>query len=109
MKHTPGPWKVREPDHFVDGLAHMVVSEHPQEGYWHIAEMGAHNGRAESEANARLIAAAPEMLEALIVLLNWPLKSECYDGSISKSAGESLANARRFARTIIAKAEGTEV
>ena len=65
MKHTPGPWKVREPDHFVDGLAHMVVSEHPQEGYWHIAEIGTHNGRKESEANARLIAAAPEMLEAL--------------------------------------------
>ena len=53
-----------------------------------------------------MIAAAPELLEALRELGDWPLKSECFDGTLAKSAAESLANVRRFAREAIAKAEG---
>jgi len=43
------------------------------------------------------------MIEALIKISNWPLKSSCYDGTISKSASESLANVRRCAREALNK------
>lgn len=98
-KHTPGPWAVKSPTHFVDGLAHMVVSDNPQEGYWHVAELGVHNGRAESEANARLIAAAPEMLDILESVIA-VYGDNCGDGCIK---GECCICRTR---AIIAKADG---
>ena len=64
-KHTPGPWTVN------DQLTFLII--HGPEGE-HIAETGAwrhdvcqisNRKRAEMQANARLIAAAPELLEAL--------------------------------------------
>ena len=57
----------------------------------------------EVEANARLIAAAPDLLEALTVLADWPLRSLCFDGATARNEAESLANARRFARAAIAE------
>jgi len=42
-----------------------------------------------------------ELLEALTVLADWPLRSLCIDGSTAKNEAESLANARRFTRTAI--------
>ena len=65
-KHTPGPWEVfeREPDKNylrVRGplgrrfkVANVINTKQPDEREW-----------AETEANAKLIAAAPQMLEAL--------------------------------------------
>ena len=53
-QHTPGPWRVLEPDQ-VRG----------QEGEF-VANCECHRGRlATDRANARLIAAAPDLLEAL--------------------------------------------
>ena len=66
MKHTPGPWTViSDPLHFhtlstvvagkvCSGLSEMRV------------DVGGSASLAEQEANARLIAAAPDLLEALI-------------------------------------------
>lgn len=69
MSHTPGPWTWK-----IEGFA----------GYKLIAEDGtkvADDGSADgeyggwmndpNEPNARLIAAAPELLEALVDLLGW--------------------------------------
>lgn len=58
-QHTPGPWK-QEYQTYEDG-AHTCVAN--QDGDW-IADCGKESN-PESEANARLIAAAPELLEAL--------------------------------------------
>ena len=54
MKHTPGPWKVIQPEH--DPNAYDVATE-----------AGGQIARLpwKCEANARLIAAAPELFEAL--------------------------------------------
>lgn len=59
MSHTPGPWKVKS-DYNVFGVGGRLV-----------ANSGGHSGSVrpeeiheENKANARLIAAAPELLEA---------------------------------------------
>jgi len=55
MSHTPGPWKVGESQTF--------AAVWGKGAYEHIASCG--NLTPETEANARLIAAAPEMLALL--------------------------------------------
>ena len=106
-QHTPGPWVVKTPDHFVDGLAHFVVSEHPQVGYFHIAEMGVHDGREQSAANARLIASAPEMLEALKYAAEIIKTARQYfPKSIKNSDCFQLNNACATINKAIEKAEG---
>jgi len=59
-KHTPGPWKYApqgDSDGFTVGTDHFVVAGD--------VELAC----PPNEADARLIAAAPELLEALLVLL----------------------------------------
>ena len=60
--HTPGPWDV-EPKgsrHFVDGADGLTVAYLDRAGV---------RERSEIEANARLIASAPELIEALEAVL----------------------------------------
>ena len=67
-KHTKGPWAVVEHDHAI-----CIQTESPSKtkyGAYRYAAIGGfdRNDRAqleEARANARLIAAAPELLEAL--------------------------------------------
>ena len=63
-KHTPGPWRVV--DSWND---HMVEGQNGEEIIW---QDGPHNTPAIKEANARLIAAAPDLLEALVMVLDDP-------------------------------------
>lgn len=59
MKHTPGPWKVEEKwDPRTDGV--NVTSERGA-----VASALYIGGTIQPRVNARLIAAAPELLEAL--------------------------------------------
>lgn len=55
MKHTKGPWR------YEDGT--KTIRSVPG-NHW-IASLDSWDGAIDNEANARLIAAAPEMLEAL--------------------------------------------
>jgi len=55
-KHTPGPWTVIENS----SGKHLVCADHPQAAHFDIALTSG----PDSVANARLIAAAPELLEA---------------------------------------------
>ena len=72
MKHTPGPWKICRHNHRDGELWLTVVN-----GAWDLTHNYAKHrdivadarfsamSDEENEANARLIAAAPELLEAL--------------------------------------------
>lgn len=75
MSHTPGPWKVDE-DGFVWGCcpgpafmktAHFLVAEVRGWGYLQYRA----DGEQIQAGNARLIAAAPELYEALENLLGF--------------------------------------
>lgn len=57
-KHTPGPWSIK--DDAVNAIEPDVMA-----GEFYIAQCFGHSHHDEALANARLIAAAPELLEAL--------------------------------------------
>jgi hypothetical protein len=68
-QHTPGPWIGAGPS-FGDPLPRYTTSivterEDDDEGIVEICELPFHHRDDENEANARLIAAAPDLLEAL--------------------------------------------
>jgi hypothetical protein len=73
-KHTPGPWSF-EPaskigEHWAAGAAHGVTANDNKDRWrGYVTNVLANSPNAE--ANARLIAAAPELLEALQALLAW--------------------------------------
>ena len=92
MSHTPGPWHYRRGDEW----SHSVVTHHGtlpdgSQNCWTVADINKMR-EPEHEANARLIAAAPELLEALKRLLT----------------DEDYPQAERVARAAIAKATGEQ-
>lgn len=92
-QHTPGPWKVgRVPLRLeVDESPIPIIYTH--DGGLEIAQVRTSAPEpGERETNARLIAAAPELLEAL--------------HKIHSNAAESVEWIRRVADAAIAKAEG---
>ena len=99
-KHTEGPWTLRP--------LNKEIGEYEIIGPRHSDETGESEyiavvcgGLPESAANARLIAAAPELLEALEKLLT----------AVDKACGTAIPQgsfgaARKAARDAIAKATG---
>jgi hypothetical protein len=74
-KHTPGPWRIFTN---TDGSKLIGIGELTGDG---IADCGFglwRGGEAEAIANARLIAAAPEMFEALQDILEYSASVEKY-------------------------------
>jgi hypothetical protein len=92
MSHTKGPWKLSggQSHHIVDADANIEIAKALSSQSY----LGP-KSKAESMANARLIAAAPEMLEALETCLNF----------ISNKDAET-AIFRQEIRNIIKKARG---
>jgi hypothetical protein len=113
--HTPGPWEIMVPENRRgQSLPPKVVKNGSPIATLNIT------GTGDREANARLIAAAPEMLTALqAVVEDWQIASETWEddrdlGPASKSgeprelqevAPETIA----AVRAVIAKAEGRAV
>lgn len=68
-QHTPGPWHLSKGKNYVRKLS-PTLTDAPQD--YNICELNCMVGNPEFEANARLIAAAPDMLEALEeIAANW--------------------------------------
>ena len=88
-KHTPGPWKVAEAE-FIEGQDDCFK--------FHI-QMPPGKG-CISKANCNVIAAAPDMLEALV-----DLDEACWDFEDHANAWE-MRVALKKARAAIAKAKG---
>lgn len=76
--HTPGPWRLVETAGRFDTRVNGYLIKYGPVGNWlaHVEACG--NAALDNEANARLIAAAPDMLEALRDALGtlyemWPI------------------------------------
>jgi hypothetical protein len=87
MKHTPGPWHV-EPDEY----QWLVISDC---NYRYVALVGDKDRFADDAANARLIAAAPDLLAACERALGW------FEGDYGVNHPETVE-----LRAAIAKATG---
>ena len=90
MKHTPGPWEHNDTD--------MLQVQGRVMGYSVPISLIQKRsvGPMQAKANARLIAAAPELLEALKQLVNRFEQSGAYDHD----------HTIELAQSVIAKAEG---
>ena len=94
-KHTPGPWVVKSArsGFYVESQFDVIVESLDEYGRY---------GAIDDEANARLIAAAPELLEALSCLTAvvglTPIKGNL----------DALQEAYDMARAAIAKAKGEQ-
>ena len=91
MTHTPGPWALMRGGTLRGGMELKMVEYQDEYGEWLTLT------RLECDLpDAFLIAAAPELLEALVDIV------ACSDAN----CGDSLANAIETARDVIAKARG---
>jgi len=64
-KHTAGPWKLRFLDHMEGEFGREIWINTADSHEYNIAEIMGSSTKGEQEANARLVAAAPELLEAV--------------------------------------------
>jgi hypothetical protein len=99
-KHTPGPWEVDEDDR--PGMSYnrqIIAKANNPAGYGTVCFMAHGWDGGQDKANARLIAAAPELLEALRGLLGaidfsgWNIDDDRWNKPIAK------------AKSLLAKAE----
>jgi len=98
--HTLGPWQAEVDDQTGIGRTHSVyicTSEGWPEGQ--LARVNTMDGFGEREANARLIASAPDLLEAL----TWAV--DHFDGNTRCNA-EQETNCIEKCRAAILKATG---
>jgi hypothetical protein len=106
-KHTPGPWKATESDP-AEG-AHVFWITAPQGCGPNNGEVDITTMHGNKPANARLIAAAPELLEALryaekgLALANTQALEQLKERNEYESIFQAPLDA---ARAAIAKAEG---
>jgi len=96
-KHTPGPW------HVGVRQAEQIVYD---ENGWAVANATVHHGESnipESKANARLIAAAPDLLAALEAIAE---AASCGAGCHDDVMQDALQECGTLASAAIAKAKG---
>lgn len=110
-KHTPGPWRIAHPEDLADkyGVDLLVRTDKRRVAIGLGPERGEPGSAiAETDANARLIAAAPEMFEALErAAAHLPSDEEILDyAACNDGRAMASASAARAVRAAIAKARG---
>ena len=98
MKHTPGGWK------YIKGLGEKFLIFG---GLNYLCSVDSRVPPSENEANARLIAAAPELLEACLAMMRYQALIESEDETKSGLIA-AYAEAFEGAEAAIAKARGEE-
>lgn len=112
--HTPGPWKAREGFHAdTIEIFHPDKSVKPPFYPCEIATIASDRDTAKAKANARLISATPELLEALRMWLDIHETPAGFAGKYGKAFDDALAAqqlkvdaAASAARAAVAKATG---
>lgn len=105
MAHTPGPWATVDAEWMISqrsGMGYRYFPVRASGQTWDIANVFADEDDPEMLANARLIAAAPELLSAL---------REVADGCerrLRKGKDQGDLDTLRVCRIAIDKAEGRE-
>jgi hypothetical protein len=94
--HTPGPWMVTTGRESVYALMNDPDRPSVQINRFHANIQGAFCPREEKEANARLIAAAPELFNALTEIV----------ADLQFSKVQQHINLVKLARAALAKAKG---
>ena len=99
--HTPGPWTRRHGQHVyagasASGAGRLLFAAAPNSGTREELD--------ESFANARLVAAAPELLRVMKDLVS--MYERGYVAGVSDRTGSAFLDSVLSARSIIAKAEG---
>lgn len=94
--HTPGPWKANQP-HVITGHSGVVIAK----------TIDSKEGYDTKVANARLIAAAPELLAALAAITDATNNKYQFHGDKPMSvAGPAWKDCIHAARAALAKAKG---
>lgn len=106
-KHTPGPWVVRTIDQ-------SLATVETQDGEYIICTAAQlrwddwKTEHAERKANARLIAAAPELLEAAKLVLEWYEAEDNHSGTDFYQRMQMCRDSEDAIRAAIAKATGEQ-
>lgn len=105
MKHTPGPWRV-SPDNPRKVISDSIDGFDPLSGENLVGGASAINSPERQAANARLIAAAPDLLAVLqdsVEILAVAIESR---EELIGEVDEVMRDLRDRVRAAIAKAEG---
>lgn len=105
-KHTPGPWRVRG-----DGGRYQILGDHPGSNgktfpAWVASARAGELADHTNEANARLIASAPALLEAPKDWL-WEYEGWSQEELVKRANSGTIHNIQKSKRAI-ALAEGTQ-
>jgi hypothetical protein len=107
IKHTPGPWSVSGVRTRLDGHPVLQIYGPDDKVYACVFYSDRLPGEhATSHADARLIAAAPEMLAALKFIFEHIADKERGPRDLYPAFGLNSGRAIKMARDAIAKAEG---
>lgn len=109
MNHTPGPWEAGKTYKFTDSPDFFAVIFSPAKtGKFHTPRSGQAYGvdNCECTANAHLIAAAPELLDACKAIIDAGIVTEHNGLRVFSGDFQSYDDAMRAMRDAIAKAEG---
>jgi len=119
-KHTPGPWALCRAEQSGIAVAHAedgefkqpraalaIVGSHPASdcNFHYIVAMNSH---VQAQADARLIAAAPDMLSALQKFEVWSKAENNHEGTTFMERVQMLMDLDACVRAAIAKATGEQ-
>lgn len=105
MSHTPGPWKIVHDEEMPWG----VVRCEADGAYRHMRVRCEGFGQDEAAANTKLVAAAPDLLEACAALLKTTFVKDQFK-YLDKGIGTSTGGGKAIlaARAAIKKAQGKQ-